>query len=484
MIRRRHRSERRRAGRGTDRAAPAVAHRIRQHAARSARRHDALRLREAARGRERSVRQRLPTQQASGALIEVGGDAGRRGGGARARRPGAGATRWSAARRRAPTTPTCLRTLRHALRAARAAPAAHRRGGRPLPRPVARSRVEAQRLLRRRRPGAARDAAGPRVPLSRRARQPGRRLPGRVPARTTTRSATRLSYFLWGTTPPDELLDLAAARQARHRRRTCAPRPRPCSPTRARAPASSASTRSGSATTSCRYPPELTGPMRAEIRRADRHGRLRATRPTTSSCSAPTETFVTDALADALRPAARRAARRARGCPTADEPRRGILSHGTRAVGGRKFDDTSPTLRGMFVRNRLLCQDVPPPPPNVDVDEPPPVDQQPLQGRPLRAHHRSGGCADCHNLIDPIGFGLENYDRAGAVPRPPTRTRPSARSAATASWRASATFNGPAELAELLIESGELEAASSPRSTASRWAAARATATRATHRLR
>src|SRR6185503_20729282 len=99
--------------------------------------------------------------------------------------------------------------------------------------------------------------------------------------------------------------------------------------------------------------------------------------------------------------------------PYGADPRRGILSHGAVLAAGAKFDDTSPTLRGVFVRNRLLCQVVPPPPPNVAVDEPP----QSVTSRckvDRYAAHRTGSCASCHSQTDPISFGLENYDRSGA----------------------------------------------------------------------
>src|SRR5690606_22261585 len=49
----------------------------------------------------------------------------------------------------------------------------------------------------------------------------------------------------------------------------------------------------------------------------------------------------------------------------------GILSHGSVLSAFSKFSDTSPTQRGIFVRTRLMCQAVPPPPATVDVDQPP-----------------------------------------------------------------------------------------------------------------
>ncbi len=65
----------------------------------------------------------------------------------------------------------------------------------------------------------------------------------------------------------------------------------------------------------------------------------------------------------ALRPAAR-PARASPGSTTGRPPAAGILSHGMFAAAGAKFTDTSPTRRGKFVRERLLCQPIPLPPPS------------------------------------------------------------------------------------------------------------------------
>jgi len=136
-------------------------------------------------------------------------------------------------------------------------------------------------------------------------------------------------------------------------------------------------------------------------------------------------------------------------------PRRGILSHGTLLAAGAKFDDTSPTLRGVFVRNRLLCQTIPPPPPTVAVDEPPPATGSPCKVDRYAAH-RAGNCAGCHNQTDPIGFGLENYDRTGAY-RAAERDNPQCTISGDGEVAGLGTFNGPAELAALIAGSGSLE---------------------------
>ena len=57
---------------------------------------------------------------------------------------------------------------------------------------------------------------------------------------------------------------------------------------------------------------------------------------------------------------------------------------------------------------------MPPPPPNVDTNLPPFDESKPLTNRErLGAHTTSKVCASCHNLVDPIGFGLEKFDAIG-----------------------------------------------------------------------
>src|SRR5262249_61534273 len=73
------------------------------------------------------------------------------------------------------------------------------------------------------------------------------------------------------------------------------------------------------------------------------------------------------------------------------------------------------------------------------------------------AAHRSGGCAGCHNLTDPIGFGLENYDRTGAY-RAADKDAPECAISGDGEVVGTGTFNGPAGLGELLASSGDLEA--------------------------
>jgi hypothetical protein len=108
--------------------------------------------------------------------------------------------------------------------------------------------------------------------------------------------------------------------------------------------------------------------------------------------------------------------------------RAGVVGQGTFLLLTSKPSETSPTERGLFVREHFLCQAVPPPPPGVNASLPPLTDAKPMTNRErLAVHLSSESCSGCHRLIDPIGLGLEQYDAIGQfrekfhVVIPPTR---------------------------------------------------------------
>ena len=76
---------------------------------------------------------------------------------------------------------------------------------------------------------------------------------------------------------------------------------------------------------------------------------------------------------------------------------------------------TSPVKRGVWVLEQVLGEQVPPPPPNVPALER--QDKQTVEDLTLRQrtelHRKDPTCANCHKVLDPIGFGLENFDAIG-----------------------------------------------------------------------
>ena len=93
------------------------------------------------------------------------------------------------------------------------------------------------------------------------------------------------------------------------------------------------------------------------------------------------------------------------------ERRAGILGQASVLASYAYSDQTSPVRRGLFVRQRLLCQEVPPPPANVPGV--PTVSEGGTTRQRFEQHMGDGGCAGCHKRMDPIGFGFEHFDPIG-----------------------------------------------------------------------
>jgi hypothetical protein len=93
-------------------------------------------------------------------------------------------------------------------------------------------------------------------------------------------------------------------------------------------------------------------------------------------------------------------------------PRRGLLTQPGILSVLSHASVTSPVKRGKWVLEQLMCIHPPPPPPGVEV---PPL--EPIEGGTMRdqleQHRADPACAACHNLMDPIGLGLEHYDPIG-----------------------------------------------------------------------
>ncbi len=134
-----------------------------------------------------------------------------------------------------------------------------------------------------------------------------------------------------------------------------------------------------------------------------------------------------------------------------DPNRGGVLTHGSVLTVSSYSTRTSPVLRGKWVLDTLL--DAPPPDPPPDV---PSIDETGAGGamsmrQQLETHRANPTCAACHRRMDPLGFGLENYDAIGkwreldgSFPIDAAGLLPDGRS-----------FSGPADLTRILSSEHE-----------------------------
>jgi mono/diheme cytochrome c family protein len=230
--------------------------------------------------------------------------------------------------------------------------------------------------------------------------------------------ASRLSYFIWSSTPDDELLDLAARGQLRANLEAQVKR-------MLASPKSQAlvdnfggqwlqfrglETAQPDSTIFTNYDAALRLSMQGETQAFFTYI-LRQDRPVLDFLDAD-YTFVNSKLAklygiDGI---------------TGDDfqkvslqgtPRRGVLTQASVLTLTSNPTRTSPVKRGKWILENILGAPPPPPPPDV-----PPLikDGQPLTGslrKQMEQHRVDPNCASCHARMDPIGFGFENFDGIG-----------------------------------------------------------------------
>ena len=93
----------------------------------------------------------------------------------------------------------------------------------------------------------------------------------------------------------------------------------------------------------------------------------------------------------------------------------GLLGQGSVLAVTSYATRTSPVLRGKWLLENILGTPVPPPPPGVPALA---ENHSGLRARSVRErmeeHRKNPACAGCHNIMDPLGFSLENFDAVGA----------------------------------------------------------------------
>jgi hypothetical protein len=232
--------------------------------------------------------------------------------------------------------------------------------------------------------------------------------------------ASRLSYFLWSSMPDDELLKLAASGRLADRQVLDAQVTRMLADPRASAFAENFAgqwleTRNLDVVKPDpdlfrEWTPDLRDAMKAETTLFFQHV-LRENRPVSDFLNAD-YTFLNERLA------------RHYGIPgvTGDEFRRvalttdrrgGVLSQASVLTVSSYPTRTSPVIRGKYVLQNILGIPPAPPPPDVPSLDAEGVGEKVSMREQLEAHRRNPTCASCHRAMDPLGFGLENYDAIG-----------------------------------------------------------------------
>lgn len=136
--------------------------------------------------------------------------------------------------------------------------------------------------------------------------------------------------------------------------------------------------------------------------------------------------------------------------------RGGLLTQGSLLTVHALPNGSSPIHRGVLVRERLLCQELPPPPANIDAS-PPPIDPSQSTRERYAAHSAIDECASCHVMIDPIGFAFEHFDGVGRWRETEGPHTIDDRGEIVGSPHSDGPFEGVGELSALLAESVDVE---------------------------
>jgi hypothetical protein len=99
--------------------------------------------------------------------------------------------------------------------------------------------------------------------------------------------------------------------------------------------------------------------------------------------------------------------------PPAAGPRAGVLTQAAVLTVSSYANRTSPVLRGKWILGELLNAAPPPPPPDVPNLDEAAIGASMSLRRQMEQHRANPVCAACHSMMDPLGFGLENYNAIG-----------------------------------------------------------------------
>ncbi len=136
--------------------------------------------------------------------------------------------------------------------------------------------------------------------------------------------------------------------------------------------------------------------------------------------------------------------------------RAGVLTQASFLAAKAGPDQSSPIHRGVFVREQMFCQPLPPPPPEANA-MPPKLDKNMTTKERFAAHRADPACSTCHALIDNLGFGFENYDAMGMW-RTTENGKPVDARGELIGTDVDSPFTGAVELAKKLVASPAVHA--------------------------
>ena len=232
--------------------------------------------------------------------------------------------------------------------------------------------------------------------------------------------ASRLSYFLWNSMPDQELFDAASAGELRTAAQVEAQARRLLTNPRARGVVQDFHRQwllldrfgglEREATQFPTYEDQLPFDLRASLEAYIDHVYWSADAKLDTLFGSP-RVFINDQLAKVFGVEGVTSSE-FQGVDLDSSERVGLLTQPGLLALHAHPDQSSPIKRGIFVRERILCDELPPPPPSVDPTPPDPDPNLTTRER-FKEHTEAPTCAQCHDKIDGLGFGLENYDQLG-----------------------------------------------------------------------
>ena len=234
--------------------------------------------------------------------------------------------------------------------------------------------------------------------------------------------ASRLSFFLWSSIPDDELLDVAASGELSDPAVLAAQTRRLLADPRAEALTTNFAGQwlylrnLDAVTPNLRLFPDFDDNLRQGFRRETEllfESMVREDRSVLDLIDAD-YTFLNERLAKHYGVPNVYGDRFRRVALGPDSPRAGLLGHGSILTVTSYATRTSPVLRGKWILDNILGTPPPPPPPNVpELVEPHPGQQARSMRERMIQHRVNPACAACHELMDPAGLAMENFDAIG-----------------------------------------------------------------------